>query len=190
MTPTMARHLDLCLGCRACESACSSGVPFGHLLEATRAQFERRGVRADGHGAGRRSTSRSSGFLSLAGSRRMMRAAAVLSAIGAAEDGAIARGAGGSVSEAHEHGGAAATSSRGRRRARTGCRPEASAAGGAGLHTGCVQRFFYPDVTRDTARLLSAAGYDVVTPRGQECCGALHLHCRAASTNSAGWPGS
>ena len=48
--------------------------------------------------------------------------------------------------------------------------------GRAGLLTGCVQRFFYPDVNRDTARLLSAAGYDVVTPRGQECCGALHLH--------------
>src|SRR5437879_1426192 len=46
LTPTMARHLDLCLGCRACETACPSGVPFGQLLEATRGQFERRGVTA------------------------------------------------------------------------------------------------------------------------------------------------
>jgi Fe-S oxidoreductase len=46
LTPTLARHLDLCLGCRACETACPSGVPFGQLLEATRAQSGDPGTRA------------------------------------------------------------------------------------------------------------------------------------------------
>src|SRR5207244_1507013 len=99
LTPGLARHLDLCLGCRACETACPSGVPFGQLLEATRAQLDRKRVRARGRARGR-----------------------------------------------------------------------------AALLTGCVQRFFFPEINLATARLLSAAGWEVVVPRGQGCCGALHLH--------------
>src|SRR5260370_8666339 len=35
------RHIDLCLGCRTCEAVCPSGVPYGRIIEAGRAEVER-----------------------------------------------------------------------------------------------------------------------------------------------------
>jgi glycolate dehydrogenase iron-sulfur subunit len=169
LTETFGRHLDLCLGCRACESACPSGVPFGSLLEATRSQFRRRGARDSllsrlifsvfteparlgmmlvplrmYQRSGLQRLLRGSGIL-----RRFPRLAAMealLPDVPAAvplPETIAARGP-----------------SRGR----------------VGLLTGCVQRHLYPRVNHDTARLLALAGWDVVIPRGQGCCGALDLH--------------
>src|SRR5204862_2740165 len=38
----LKHHLDLCLGCRACEPVCPAGVPYGQMLEETRGQLARR----------------------------------------------------------------------------------------------------------------------------------------------------
>jgi glycolate oxidase iron-sulfur subunit len=174
LTPTLARHLDLCLGCRACETACPSGVPFGQLLEATRGQLERRGVTAPGRDAVTLRFilnvfphPRRLGALLAAlrlyqrsGLQAAVRALGLLGPLGRlrAMDALLPRlpAAPAPLPEL--------IGARGPRRGR------------AGLLLGCAQRFFYPDVNADTARLLAAAGYEVVVPRAQACCGALHLH--------------
>jgi len=174
LTPGLARHLDLCLGCRACETACPSGVPFGQLLEATRAQLDRKRVRAreSAHATLEWALSifphpdRLGALLwplrlyQASGLRTLVRASGILLPFKRlqAMDALLPRVLPGASSLPE------LIPARGRARGR------------AALLTGCVQRFFFPEINLATARLLSAAGWEVVVPRGQGCCGALHLH--------------
>ena len=174
LTPGLARHLDLCLGCRACETACPSGVPFGQLLEATRAQLDRKRVRAheSAHAMLEWALSifphpdRLGALLwplrlyQASGLRTLVRASGILLPFKRlqAMDALLPRVLPGASSLPE------LIPARGRARGR------------AALLTGCVQRFFFPEINLATARLLSAAGWEVVVPRGQGCCGALHLH--------------
>ena len=174
LTPGLARHLDLCLGCRACETACPSGLPFGQLLEATRAQLDRKRVRAreSAHATLEWALSifphpdRLGALLwplrlyQASGLRTLVRASGILAPFKRlqAMDALLPRVLPGASSLPE------LIPARGRARGR------------AALLTGCVQRFFFPEINLATARLLSAAGWEVVVPRGQGCCGALHLH--------------
>jgi len=45
-----------------------------------------------------------------------------------------------------------------------------------GIVTGCVQDVFFSDVNKETEYILKINGYDVITPRDQQCCGSVHGH--------------
>jgi len=180
LTETFQRHIDLCLGCRACETACPSGVRFGSLLEATRAQLRR------SRSPARRRLLEAFVFsvfpepvrlgLVLAAFKLYKRSG--LRALGRAS-GALRRLPSLAAMEALLDDVPAAIPM-----------PEVvpacgRLAGRVGLLTGCVQRHLYPHVNRDTARLLSLAGFEVVIPRGQGCCGALELHAGRPEAHAA-----
>jgi glycolate oxidase iron-sulfur subunit len=173
LTPGLARHLDLCLGCRGCETACPSGVPFGQLLEAARDQLERHGVHApESDHATRRWALETFPyparlapllwglrFYQASGLQSLVRASGVLAPWKKLRSMEALLPTVSPAAPLPEY-----ISARGKSKGR------------AGLLTGCVQRFLYGDVNERTARLLSAAGWDVVVPPNQGCCGALHLH--------------
>ena len=194
LTENFVLHMDRCLGCRACETACPAGVPFGRLIEETRGQIERKvprplGRRLLGRLAPRR-------VPRAAAARAAARPDAALSALGAPAprariraprtlparrgDGAPPPGAPGQPGEPPPGRDPAAER-----------RPRGTVA----LLEGCVQALLFPEVNRATVSLLARAGYRVVVPDGQGCCGALHLHWgdrarRAGAGPAERWPPS
>ena len=178
MTDEFVRHMDLCLGCMACVTACPSGVQYEKLIEidarAGRAALRalvlttmpsaRSSSRSSRTPSGCARRCHSSGSTSRAGSRRLLRSPlaqrlipARLLGMEAVLAAGLAQCPDGEVLRVHP--GAAATA---RRR--------------VGLLSGCVQRVFFDPVNAATIRVLTAEGCDVVVPEEQGCCGALNFH--------------
>jgi len=173
VTETYTHHLDLCLGCRACETACPAGVPFGSLLETARAEIERGGRRPL-----RRRLLEAFIFGVFPHPRRLALVLGLLRRYRRWGLQALVRRSG----LLRRIPPLAAMDALLHDIPRTdGAPPEFLAARGRALGrvallTGCVQRHLFADVNHDTMRLLALAGWDVVAPREQGCCGALELH--------------
>jgi glycolate oxidase iron-sulfur subunit len=168
----VAEESYLCLGCRACETACPSGVRFGALVELARAEVEDAGLR--------RGPARRLERLVLRGvvpHRRRLRA--LLTLIGVAQrlglDRLLLPLLPAALREAHAL--LPPVPARRERRAL----PELVAAEGerrgrVGFFTGCVMPELFAGVNAATVRVLALNGFEVVVPREQGCCGALHAH--------------
>lgn len=157
-------HIARCLGCRACETVCPSGVPYGHLLEGTRATLaEQRPIPAVARMILRVFESPVLTRLAMAGGR-VMRATGVAGALSR-----LSGRPGFAMAMLH--------STRRRRRAKAAAPPASTGSRGTvALLTGCVMEGLFADVNRATERVLEANDYTVRPAPGQECCGALHAH--------------
>jgi glycolate oxidase iron-sulfur subunit len=160
-------HIGRCLGCRACETACPSGVPYGFLLEATRETM-----------AERRSLPRVARLMLGVFERPALLAFAMFG-------GRVLRATGIACALSRLPGrigfSMAMVSATGRRPRRASgayraTRTPDDTRGRVAALTGCVMEGLFAHTNRATERVLSSNGYAVVAAPGQGCCGALHAH--------------
>jgi len=174
MTDAFVGHFDACLGCMACVTACPSGVEYAPLVEATRAQIERRHQRSLGDRLFRAGL-----FAVIPYPARLRLALAPVVLYGwikplvdrsgllnllPARARALAKLAPPVTVKSLIASTPHVTRPAGARRMRVG------------LLTGCVQRLAFAHVNEATVRVLAAEGCEVVAPGTQGCCGALALH--------------
>jgi glycolate oxidase iron-sulfur subunit len=168
----IADEAYLCLGCRACETACPSGVKFGSMLELARAEIDRSGLR--------RSWAARLGRWALrklvANPRRLSLVFTLLRAVQRLRvDRPIAALLPRAWCEIYAL--APVVPSSNERRPLPPFTPAlGERRGRVALFVGCVMPELFGAVNAATVRVLSRNGFEVVVPRSQRCCGALHAH--------------
>ncbi len=171
-TPALTKHLDLCLQCRACETACPSGVPFGRIMESGRAMLVQQGKVPFGwrlrvfmlrqlflHQRRLRVLFALLRLYQRSGLQWLVRATRVLRLLpgGLADAESLLPKVPPRSFEL-----SATDVSAGARR--------------VALLTGCVMPLLYPRTHEATVRVLARHGVSIVDAREQRCCGALSLH--------------
>ena len=174
MGTSLVKHLDLCLGCLACETACPSGVKYRSLIEMSRGQIERRFKRGLGEKILRAFIFKIFPYpqrlklllpfvylVKILGFKKIF-SPPLLNRVSL------------SISSMFH------------------MLPEVSSAFGeplsafypaleekkrkVALLSGCVQGVFFPEINRATIEVLCASGCEVLVPQNQGCCGALSVH--------------
>jgi glycolate oxidase iron-sulfur subunit len=172
---TLALHMDRCLGCRACESACPSGVEYGRILERVRAEIEAnyrrplpaRLARRYAYGTVLRSFrslrrwARLLRFYQRSGLQRVLRATGILRLLGLADLEALLP-----AIDSHFF----------LDQIGSYFPPRTHARGEVIFFAGCVQSVAFSELNRATIRVLNANGVGVLVAPHQRCCGALHSH--------------
>jgi glycolate oxidase iron-sulfur subunit len=168
----VAEEAYLCLGCRACETACPSGVQYGALLEQTRAAVEEAGLRS-----GPAHWLEQFALRHVVPSRRVL--GALVSLLGAAQalrlDALAAPLLPARLRELRAL--LPKVPPRRERRRLPALTPAAGPRRGrVALLEGCIMPELFGAVNAATVRVLARAGFDVLVPERQGCCGALHAH--------------
>ncbi len=176
MTDSVVRHWDLCIQCRACEVACPSGVPYGSLIEATMAQVERKRqvgkIPRLAAGLALNHIIPNQGALEFSvalarvyqrsGIQKLVRKTGILKLF--------------SRSIADMEASMPVVSERFFRAEGQTSHPEGTVRSRVALLSGCVMPLFSGHEMEAVVRVLNRNGCEVVVPKAQVCCGAIHSH--------------
>jgi glycolate oxidase iron-sulfur subunit len=175
---SFVKHIDQCLDCRACETACPSGVQYGKLVEAARAQIEQNYRRPFFSRIARTFAfrhllpyprrialvARAVYLYQQSGLQELARASGILRLLGLADRERLLP----PIDQKFFFSNLGRTyPAAGQRRARVA------------LFAGCVAQVSFSKLHEATIRVLTANGCEVVVPAGQICCGALAAHAGA-----------